>query len=49
MVRNIKLLVYSIKDVEKTKAFYEKFLDLEPYVASAYYVGCKVTLLCLLV
>ena len=42
MVRNIKLLVYPVKDVEKAKAFFGKFLDTEPYVASAYYVGYKV-------
>jgi len=42
MARNIKLLVYSVKDVEKAKAFYRKFLDTEPYVASAYYVGYRV-------
>ncbi len=42
MARNIKLLVYPVKDVEKAKAFYGKFLDIEPYVASAYYVGYRV-------
>ena len=42
MVNNIKLLVYPVKDVEKAKAFYKKFLDTEPYVASAYYVGYRV-------
>jgi predicted enzyme related to lactoylglutathione lyase len=42
MARNLKLLVYPVKDVEKAKAFYGKFLDVEPYVASAYYVGFKV-------
>jgi len=42
MVRNIKLLVYPVKDIEKAKAFYGKFLDMEPYVASPYYVGYKV-------
>ena len=42
MARNIKLLVYPVKDVEKAKAFYRKFLDTEPYVASAYYVGYRV-------
>ncbi len=41
MVRNIKLLVYPVKDVEKAKAFFGKFLDVEPYVASSYYVGYK--------
>lgn len=42
MARNIKLLVYQVKDVEKAKVFFSKFLDTEPYVASAYYVGYKV-------
>jgi predicted enzyme related to lactoylglutathione lyase len=42
MTHNIKLLVYPVKDVEKAKAFYGKFLDMEPYVASAYYVGYRV-------
>ena len=42
MAHNIKLLVYPVKDVEKAKAFYGKFLDIEPYVASAYYVGYRV-------
>ncbi len=42
MARNIKLLVYPVKDVEKAKAFFGKFLDVDPYVASAYYVGYKV-------
>lgn len=42
MARNIKLLVYPVKDVEKAKVFYGKFLGVEPYVASAYYVGFRV-------
>ncbi|HML01754.1 MAG TPA: glyoxalase [Candidatus Bathyarchaeia archaeon] len=42
MARNIKLLVFPVRDVEKAKAFYGKFLDTEPYVTSAYYVGYKV-------
>ncbi len=42
MACNIKLLVYPVKDVEKAKAFYGKFLDIEPYVESAYYVGYRV-------
>lgn len=42
MARNIKLLVYPVKNVEKAKAFYGKFLEAEPYVASAYYVGYRV-------
>ncbi len=42
MARSIKLLVYPVKDVEKAKAFFGNFLDIEPYVASAYYVGYRV-------
>lgn len=42
MVNNIKLLVYPVKDVERAKAFFGRFLGVEPYVASAYYVGFKV-------
>ncbi|MDQ1281334.1 MAG: hypothetical protein QG670_2599 [Thermoproteota archaeon] len=37
MVGNIKLLVYPVKDVEKAKAFYGKFLGIEPCVEGAYY------------
>jgi predicted enzyme related to lactoylglutathione lyase len=42
MARDIKLIVYPVRDVEKAKAFYGRFLDAEPYVASPYYVGYKV-------
>ncbi len=42
MARNIKLLVYPVKDVEKARAFFGKFLGVEPYVASGYYVGFRV-------
>jgi predicted enzyme related to lactoylglutathione lyase len=42
MARNLKALVYPVKDVEKAKAFYGKFLDTEPYIASPYYLGYKV-------
>ena len=42
MVQNIKLIVYPVKDVEKAKAFFGKFLDAEPYVDSPYYVGYRV-------
>ena len=41
MVRNVKLLVYPVKAVEKAKAFFVRFLDVDPYVASAYYVGFR--------
>ena len=42
MTKNVKLIVYPVKDVEKAKAFFTKFLDTEPYVASPYYVGYKI-------
>jgi predicted enzyme related to lactoylglutathione lyase len=42
MTQNIKLIVYPVKDIEKAKEFYGKFLDAEPYVASPYYVGYRV-------
>jgi predicted enzyme related to lactoylglutathione lyase len=42
LARDIKVLVYPVKDVEKAKVFYGKFLGVEPYVASAYYVGYRV-------
>ncbi len=42
MSRNIKALIYPVKDVEKAKAFFGKFLDVEPYVVSPYYVGYRV-------
>ncbi|MGZ4894713.1 MAG: VOC family protein [Halobacteriota archaeon] len=42
MAQNIKLIVYPVKDIEKAKAFYGKFLDVEPYVESPYYVGYRV-------
>lgn len=42
MAQNIKLIVYPVKDIEKAKAFYGKFLDVEPYAESPYYVGYRV-------
>ena len=42
MAQNIKLIVYPVKDVEKAKAFYGTFLDIEPYVDSPYYVGYRI-------
>ena len=42
MAENIKLLVYPAKDLNAGKAFFNKFLGVEPYVDGAYYVGYKV-------
>ncbi|SRR6266568_5032142 len=41
MTQNIKLIVYPVKDLEEAKAFYSKFLAVEPYADSPYYVGYK--------
>jgi predicted enzyme related to lactoylglutathione lyase len=42
MAQNIKLIVYPVKDVEKAKAFFSTFLDVEPYVESPYYIGYRI-------
>ena len=42
MPKNIKVIVYPAKDVEKAKSLFSKFLGLQPYVDSPYYVGYKV-------
>jgi predicted enzyme related to lactoylglutathione lyase len=36
------LIVYPVKDIAKAKTFYSKFLGVDPYVDSPYYVGYKV-------
>ncbi|OPY31933.1 MAG: Glyoxalase-like domain protein [Methanomassiliicoccales archaeon PtaU1.Bin124] len=35
------MLVFPVKDVEKAKAFFKRFLGVEPYVDGPYYVGFK--------
>ncbi len=42
MSKNISLLVYPVKDIEKAKVFYGQFLGVAPYVDSPYYVGYKI-------
>lgn len=42
MAQNIPLIVYPVKDLEKAKAFYGKYLGVDPYVDGHYYVGYKV-------
>ena len=42
MAQNIKLLVFPVKDVDKARTFYSRFLGVEPYVESPYYVGYRV-------
>jgi predicted enzyme related to lactoylglutathione lyase len=41
MAQNIKLIVYPVKDMEKAKTLYSKYLGVEPYADEAYYVGYK--------
>jgi predicted enzyme related to lactoylglutathione lyase len=41
MAQNIKLIVYPVKDLESAKTLYGKFLGIEPYADSPYYVGYK--------
>jgi predicted enzyme related to lactoylglutathione lyase len=41
MANEIKLIVYHVKDLEKAKSVYSKFLDIKPYIDGAYYVGYK--------
>jgi hypothetical protein len=38
----IKLFVYPVKDIGKAKSFYSKFLEVETYAESLYYVGYRI-------
>jgi predicted enzyme related to lactoylglutathione lyase len=42
MSKSLKLLVYPVQDIEKATIIYSKFLGVEPYVKSPYYVGFRV-------
>ncbi|HSX17773.1 MAG TPA: hypothetical protein VLE51_00215 [Candidatus Saccharimonadales bacterium] len=42
MANNIPLIVFPVKDLDKSKKFYNTFLGTEPYVDGAYYIGYKV-------
>ena len=41
MAQNIKLIVFPAKELEKTKALFKKYLNVEPYADTPYYVGFK--------
>jgi predicted enzyme related to lactoylglutathione lyase len=41
MARNVTLIVYPVKDIEKAKTFYGAFLGIEPYIDGEYYVGYR--------
>ena len=42
MAQSIKLIVYPVKDLDKARVFYTRFLGTEPYVDSPYYVGYRI-------
>lgn len=42
MKKNLTLLVFPVTDVEQAKTFYSKFLGVDPYTDSPYYVGYKI-------
>ncbi len=42
MNQAIKVIAYPVKDLEAAKTLYSKFLGLEPYADSPYYVGYRV-------
>lgn len=41
MEKSISLLVYPVSDKEKSRTFYSKFVETEPNIDSAYYVGYR--------
>ncbi len=41
MNNNIKLIVYAVSDLAAAKKLFGVFLNVQPYVDSAYYVGYK--------
>jgi predicted enzyme related to lactoylglutathione lyase len=41
MAKNIPLIVFPVKHLDKAKIFYNAFLGTEPYVDGGYYVGYK--------
>jgi len=41
MANTIPLIVFPVKDLDKSKKFFNTFLGTEPYVDGEYYVGYK--------
>lgn len=41
MAKNIPLIVYPAKDLDKTKRFFNTYLGADPYADSEYYVGYR--------
>ena len=42
MNKGARTIIYPVRDLKRAKASFSKFLGLEPYVDSTYYVGFKV-------
>jgi predicted enzyme related to lactoylglutathione lyase len=42
IMASITVLVYPVSDIDKATTFYTKFLGVEPYAKSPYYVGFRV-------
>ncbi|MBV9646442.1 MAG: VOC family protein [Candidatus Eremiobacteraeota bacterium] len=42
MDRNVKIIVFPVKDIDNAKSFYAKLLGVEPYYAGPYYAGFRV-------
>ena len=42
MNKGIKTVLYPVKDMEKSKVLFTKFLGVEPYADSPYYIGYKI-------
>jgi len=42
VIKAINLCIYPVKDIARAKAQYAKFLGVEPYADSPYYVGFKI-------
>jgi predicted enzyme related to lactoylglutathione lyase len=42
MNNGIKIILYPVKNMNQSKALFQKFLQTDPYVDQPYYVGFKV-------
>lgn len=42
MNQGISSVIYPVNDITKAKALFSRFLGIEPYVDSEYYVGFKI-------
>lgn len=42
MNKGVKTILYTVRDMEQSKTLFKKFLGVEPYADSPYYIGFKV-------